>query len=238
MESLGQKQAEFAAAIGRYENGRGYARFGHLVAVGNMLLQLGLLVLGKPADISWAWHAVLFGGAFFAADFINGFVHLLMDNRDRYKGILGPIIANFHLHHARIKYDRRPLSAVYYLESRSKIWLFVVQLTTLGLVSVLPPSAILFVAYFAVLSCFAEVSHYICHTLTGPWIDRLGRLRLILPKPHHHRHHTLDNINYAFLNGMSDPLLNVLARHFFAGYKTRSDLHAATLVGYRPEHSV
>jgi Lipid desaturase domain len=227
MESLGQKQAEFASAIHRYESGPGYARFGHLVAIGNMLLPLVLLALGNAADTSWAWHVLLFGGAYFAADFINGFAHLLMDNHERYRGILGPIVANFHLHHARIKYAPRPIWAVYYLESRSKIWLLAVQLISLGLVTVLPTTATLFVAYFALLSCFAEVSHYACHTLTGPWIERLGRWRVILPKTHHHRHHALDNVNYAFLNGLSDPILNVIARHFFAGYKTRSDLHAS-----------
>jgi len=237
MESLGQKQTEFAAAIGRYESGRGYAWLGHVVASGNVLLPLFLLALGNAANISWAGHVLLVFGAFFAADFINGFAHLLMDNQDRYQGVLGPIVVNFHLHHVRIKYTRRPLWAIYYLESRSKIWLFVVQLITLALVTILPTSAILFVAYFAVLSCFAEVSHYVCHTLTGPWIDRFGRWRMILPKSHHRWHHARDNVNYAFLNGMSDPILNAIARRFFTGYKTRSDLHAAAHGGGPPTQS-
>jgi sterol desaturase/sphingolipid hydroxylase (fatty acid hydroxylase superfamily) len=197
------------------------------VATGNLLLQGILLVLGSRAALSWPLHVLLFALAYFTADFINGFAHLWMDNHDRYRGVMGPIVANFHLHHARIKYERRPLWAVYYLESRSKIWLLLLQLLALGLVTVLPGNAIRFVAYFAILSSLAEVSHYACHTLSGPWVDLLGRLRLILPRAHHRVHHASDNVNYAFLNGMSDPILNAIARRFFAGYKNRSDLHAA-----------
>lgn len=230
MDTLSQKQAEFVAAMARYEGERGYARFGHLVAAGNVLLQLTLLALALAADISWIWHVLLFGAAYLVADFINGFVHLLMDNRVRYRGVLGPIVANFHLHHLRISYEQRPLYAVYYLESRSKVWLLVVQslAVALALFGLLPNMTVPFLAYFAVLSSVAEVSHYACHSLTGPWIERLARWGLILPKKHHRWHHARDNCNYAFLNGVSDPILNAIASRFFAGYKTRSDLHSAT----------
>jgi hypothetical protein len=90
METLDQKQAEFVAAMERYEGESGYARFGHFVAAGNVVLQLTLLVFALTADISWIWHVLLFGAAYLVADFINGFAHLLMDNCVRYQGVLGP----------------------------------------------------------------------------------------------------------------------------------------------------
>jgi uncharacterized protein YccT (UPF0319 family) len=52
---------------------------------------------------------------------------------------------------------------------------------------------------------------------------------VLLSRNHHKKHHQNDNQNYAFLNGMSDPILNVVADILYAdGYKNQSDLHFET----------
>jgi hypothetical protein len=54
---------------------------------------------------------------------------------------------------------------------------------------------------------------------------------LLLSKRHHAKHHLQDNINFAFLNGCSDPLLNRIAAVFSKGYKHNTDLHYAHYAG-------
>jgi hypothetical protein len=54
---------------------------------------------------------------------------------------------------------------------------------------------------------------------------------LLLSRRHHARHHRDDNANYAFLNGVTDPLLNVVARRWARGYKRNTDLHYAAYAG-------
>jgi hypothetical protein len=39
-----------------------------------------------------------------------------------------------------------------------------------------------------------------------------------------------DNVSYAFLNGLTDPLINHIASRFYRGYKQNTDLHYATYV--------
>lgn len=81
--------------------------------------------------------------------------------------------------------------------------------------------------YFGILSSIAEVSHYLCHTSDSKVAKFLARIGLLLSREHHNHHHHSDNMNYAFLNGMTDPLLNLIARVFFTGYKTTTDKHFA-----------
>ena len=83
---------------------------------------------------------------------------------------------------------------------------------------------------FGIFSSIAEISHYWCHNppRNNVIIAFLQKYRILLSLKHHRIHHTQDNMNYAFLNGVSDPLLNIIARRFFKGYKDRSDRHVAT----------
>ena len=50
-------------------------------------------------------------------------------------------------------------------------------------------------------------------------------MRILLSKKHHMKHHLKDNTNYAFLNGMTDFSINIIAKHLYNGYKNNSDLH-------------
>jgi len=44
------------------------------------------------------------------------------------------------------------------------------------------------------------------------------------------RHHRLDNVNYAFLNGMTDPLINWIAAVYYHGYQKTTDQHTALYI--------
>jgi hypothetical protein len=165
------------------------------------------------------------------ADFINGLIHMYMDNNDHYNWIGGPLVAYFHLHHKRPVYIKHPLIIVYFNETGSKVWMLPVLLLFVILngkeLALISPSVLAFIMYFGILSSLAEVSHYICHTLNTPWSRILGKLHILLSKKHHSKHHNLDNMNYAFLNGMSDPLINIIAKRMYRGYKKNTDLHFA-----------
>ena len=65
---------------------------------------------------------------------------------------------------------------------------------------------------FGILSSVAELSHYWCDSAkTNAFISFLQKYRILLSLKHHRHHHIQDNRNYAFLNGASDPLLNIIA---------------------------
>jgi hypothetical protein len=59
----------------------------------------------------------------------------------------------------------------------------------------------------------------------------LIRSKLLLSKRVHARHHVKDNMSYTFLNAATDPLVDFIARKFFAGYKNKTDLHYAKYAG-------
>ena len=61
--------------------------------------------------------------------------------------------------------------------------------------------------------------------------DAMRSAGLLLSKRHHARHHRDDNVNYAFLNGLSDPMLNAIARRCSRGYRSTTDLHYAAYSG-------
>jgi len=87
------------------------------------------------------------------------------------------------------------------------------------------PVAMHILVYVGILSSVAEVSHYLCHSSDSALAMFLGNMRVLLPKRHHARHHLQDNKNYAFLNGFSDPLLNLCASVVYRGYKQTTDMH-------------
>lgn len=221
------KQLQYAAAMQQYETHWIYPRINQFVSWSNVSLQLLLVIALYTIPLSWGWHVLAAVIAFVLADFVNGLVHLYMEHNDHYDSIVGPFIAAFHLHHDIPRYRDRPLWRIYIEESGSKIWLVVYSLVWLLFImfAPLPPLLLVVGVYFAVFSSVAEVSHYLCHNSDARWVRRLQSIWLLLPKKHHMRHHRFDNINYAFLNGMTDPLINWIARHCFSGYQATTDQH-------------
>ena len=226
---LTPKQIQFNAAMVRYQTLSRYQVFNRFISVANISLQILLLCLVWPHSIGVAWQIVSLVLAVIMTDFINGLVHMFMDNNDRYDSIFGPFIANFHLHHKVMQYTKRNLVVVYFNESGSKVWLvgylFSVFLL-LGLIGSFPV-ALHVLVYVGILSSAAEVSHYLCHSSDSALAMFLGDMKVLLPKRHHARHHLEDNRNYAFLNGFTDPLLNLLASAVYKGYKQTTDVHYA-----------
>ena len=216
-----------------YNSGSGYKVFGVAVSVVNVSLQLYLLYRIWPQSIGTAWHLFALLVAYPITDFVNGLVHMYMDNNDRYDSPAGPLIANFHMHHKIPQYKKHNLLVVYFMETGSKIWLAVYLLSVLLLVGIhgLSPITVYILVYIGILSSFAEVSHYLCHSSTSPIVEFLGTCGLLLSKRHHARHHLQDNSNYAFLNGLSDPLINIIAAKYYKGYKQNTDLHFAYYAG-------
>lgn len=226
---LTPKQIQFNAAMVRYQTLSRYQVFNRFVSVANVSLQIWLLCLVWPHSIGVAWQMVSLLLAFVLTDFINGLVHMFMDNNDRYESVFGPFIANFHLHHKVMQYTKKNLMLVYFNETGSKVWLVGYLFIVYQLLSLLGdhPVAMYVLVYVGILSSAAEVSHYLCHSSDATLAMTLGNLRVLLPKRHHARHHLEDNKNYAFLNGFSDPLLNFCALMVYKGYKQTTDVHYA-----------
>lgn len=229
-DGLLRQQKAFLEAIDRYEKVPVFKRAGTLASVANVSLQLWLVVgtTGRWSGFLPEAGAVL--AAIFVADFANGLVHLAMDHATGYRSAVGPFVANFHLHHRVPTYKRRNLFAVYFRESGSKFWLVAYLAAVAWRLPELlawSPAMTHFFVWVGVFSSWAEVSHYMCHT-TNHGIQRpLERIGLGLSKAHHARHHAEDNVNYAFLNGWTDPMLNRLAKLLDGGYKKTVDLHCA-----------
>lgn len=218
----------------RYERQLVFRFFPKLTSFVNVGCQLALVWLLMGSQLSPAMHLAIAGVAFVLADFVGGWVHLHMDNGDDYSSATGPFYAAFHLHHRTPKYRKRTLIQVYYEEAGSKLWLAVVACSSVVSVGFgwVRPWQGFFLLYFAVFSCVAEVSHYLCHTPNGTFaVKLLTRCRILLSSRQHARHHRNDNVQYAFLNGMTDPLLDWIAKRYYAGYKSTTDLHYARYVG-------
>lgn len=231
--ALEVKQKQFNAAMELYEKGGVYKLIGKLVSLSNVALQFYLLSLLFTVSISLPLRLLSVFAAYLVTDFISGLVHMYMDSNDNYDSPAGPIIAAFHLHHRTPLYKKNNILLVYFNESGSKIWLVGYLLTAvilLGTTSVHPVLASL-VIYVGILSSIAEVSHYCCHVTDSRISRLLICFGLFLPKKHHGRHHVADNVNYAFLNGMTDPLLNIIARKISRGYKNTTDRHYAAYTG-------
>ena len=220
------KQKEFNDAMKKYHSVNYYQLTNILVSFINIALQIILLFILFSLSLSfWNWMLVLFI-AYFLTDFINGFVHLYMDNNDSYDSFFGPFIASFHLHHKTPIYKDKNLFLIYYDESGTKFWLviylfLVVSLWTLEINQIVLAILIL----VGVLSSFAELSHYLCHNSDSKFVKFLQNIGLLLSMEHHKKHHKEDNVGYAFLNGMSDKFLDKIAQIFYGGYKEGLDKH-------------
>lgn len=221
------KQIQFAHAMQRYENNQLYFWFNKFVSLFNVTIQLSLLVYSFTLHLGLTERLLAFLLAFVLADFINGLAHLIMDHNAHYSSIAGPLIAAFHLHHDTPRYNQKPLWQVYVDESGFKVWLvfYLATLLFLSLVFQLPHFLQVLLINFAVLSSLAEVSHYLCHNNQSRFVKTLQRVWIILPKQHHMKHHKDDNVNYAFLNGMTDPVINIIASVFYHGYRDNTDQH-------------
>ena len=226
---LTHKQTQFNEAMERYRSLSRYHVFNTFISLSNVSLQLYLLYLVLPHAIGAVGQIASLTLAFVIADFINGLVHMVMDNNERYDSVFGPFIANFHLHHKVMQYKKNNLFLVYFNESGSKVWLVGYLCAVYQLLGALDahPVALHVLVYVGILSSVAEVSHYLCHSSDSTAAMFLGEMRLLLPKRHHARHHLEDNNNYAFLNGLTDPLLNLLAAAVYRGYKKTTDTHYA-----------
>ena len=227
------KVDEYRDAMGAYHRRPIYRWIGLAVSASVIFLQAVACLNVEWSSISPLAGIFSIAVAYVLTDFVNGLVHMYMDNTDDYKSPIGPLIAAFHLHHKHSRYRDSAWPLVYVVESGAKNWLVVyLALTVWAQIALaLPPALSLGLAAFGVLSSCAEVSHYLCHNSASRAVGLLQRMRVLLPPGHHAIHHTQDNVNYAFLNGMSDPLLNAIARRFCKGYVGRSDLHARAYAG-------
>ena len=227
--SLELKQKQFNAAMELYESKKSYKLLGRVVAITNISLQIYVLSQVLTLAIGFWWQIVSVIIAYLITDFINGLVHLYMDANDQYDSLAGPLIANFHLHHRTPRYQDNNLIVVYFNETGSKIWL-VFYLMAIAILFHLPdsnPVLLYTLTYVGILSSVAEVSHYLCHNSNSAVVIFLMRIKLLLPKREHAKHHLKDNVSYTFLNGLTNPLVNFIAKIFFTGYKNKTDLHYA-----------
>jgi hypothetical protein len=231
--SLELKQKQFNSAMELYEGTKGYKLFGTFVSITNISLQIYILSHALALTIGFWRQIVSLIAAYLITDFVNGLVHLYMDANDNYESLAGPLIANFHLHHRTPRYQDNNLLVVYFNETGSKIWL-VFYLAAVAILFDLPDSnsVLLYtLTYIGILSSIAEVSHYLCHNSNSAVAMFLMRIKLLLPKRQHARHHLADNVSYTFLNGATDPLVDFIAKMFSAGYKNKAYLHYANYLG-------
>ena len=213
-----------------YTTRKGYKQFNSAVSVFNISLQLWLLWQLRSISIPFGEQVIAVFAAWLLADFVNGLVHMYMDHNARYDSVAGPLIANFHLHHKIPRYTQHSLPVVYFFETGFKIWQapFLAMIALLLQVDWLSPLFLHILVYTGILSSVAEVSHYLCHNSVSSFAMFLGDCRILLSKKHHAVHHLQDNVSYAFLNGLTDPLINPIAKRFFKGYKQNTDLHFAS----------
>lgn len=218
-------------AMQRYNNKSIYTRLERMNSI--LVICFQVLILYKVLNTYDGTHFIFIVSAFILAylltDFVNGLVHMYMDNNTRYNSVIGPFISSFHLHHARFIYSHKNVFKVYFYESGTKFWLLAyligVALAQSGLH--LPYMLNVCLVSFGILSSIAEISHYLCHNATqkNKIITRLQKCHILLPKKHHSMHHLNDNTHYAFLNGMTDPLLNKISHYYYSGYKNHADQH-------------
>ena len=232
MANVLSKQLEFNTAMKKYHTMARYQGLYKIVSFLNVSLQIVLVYILSTLSVAFIWFLPILFIAYFLTDFLNGLVHLFMDNNEEYLSIFGPFIASFHLHHKTQKYTNNNLLFIYFNESGTKFWLviylvLVLFLSFLGINSILLSVLIL----VGILSSFAEVSHYLCHNSNSKFVRFLQRSHILLSMEHHNIHHNEDNTRYAFLNGMSDFLIDKIAHRFYQGYKKHSDMHYEKYTG-------
>ena len=223
---LALKQKEFNEAMFKFHSSKYYQLTYKAVSIINVSLELVLLYILFTLSVPFIWIIPVVFISYFITDFINGLVHLYMDNNDSYNSFYGPFIASFHLHHNTQKYKDKNLFLVYFDESGTKFWL-VLYLIMVLIVSFTDINHVILsgMILVGVLSSFAEVSHYLCHNSQSKLVRFLQSIGLLLSMKHHEKHHNDDNTGYAFLNGMSDALIDKIAKKFYKGYKDNSDKH-------------
>lgn len=231
--ALDFKIKEYKVAIEKYKNIIWYTRIELLFSIVIVIFQITMTIqlFQQYNSNSIIFIIITLFISYVAADFINGLTHMIVDNNTNYASIYGPFVATFHLHHAKLVYKNNHPLKIYFYESGHKIWLvfyflifFIVQ-SCVNLNFYLD----LFLVSLGILSSIAELSHFWCHNFseTNGVIRLLQKYKLLLSMKHHRFHHSRDNINYAFLNGMTDPLLNIIASYFYKGYKNYADRHVA-----------
>lgn len=234
-----EKIAAFGRAMDKYQTNPLYKKLELLNSWAVLSLQIANLVnlfyLFKPMTSFTLVFVLIF--AWIATDFINGLVHMFMDNNTQYSSMAGPLIAAFHMHHARPQYRERHPLQVYFFESGTKFWLSAYLLILLFFQKTLPFSINATLVFVGILSSLAEVSHYWCHVASSRnrIILRLQKYRILLSKKHHSSHHRSDNNQYAFLNGITDPLLDKISRCFYSGYKNHADKHTRIYLNKKAE---
>ena len=123
---LDVKVNEYKIAIEKYQNVPLYARVEIFIAVMVVILQIATFtqLIHQYDTTSIIAILITLFVAYVATDFINGFVHMIVDNSINYKSVVGPYVAAFKLHHTRLTYQNKHLIKIYFYESGHKIWLF------------------------------------------------------------------------------------------------------------------
>ena len=228
---LDVKIKEYKIAIEKYQNVPLYTRVEIFIAVMVVSLQIATFtqLIHQYDATSIITILITLFIAYIATDFINGLVHMIVDNSTNYTSVVGPYVAAFHLHHTRLTYQNKHVIKIFFYESGHKIWLFFYLwiLCFSQHLFHLNFCFNLFLVAIGFLSSLAELSHFWCHNSTrgNALVRWLQKYRILLSMKHHRIHHTDDNVNYAFLNGMTDPFLNKIAHYFYRGYKNFSDRH-------------
>lgn len=225
------KITEYKVAIEKYNTSPWYRRveiLSSLIVISLQILTL-ILLFHQYVESNLIALVMTIVISYIATDFINGLVHMIMDNNTHYTSIIGPFIAAFHLHHSKLIYQTNNSAMLYFNESGRKFWL-VFYLAILFLIQCCVHMNFylaLFLVGIGLFSCFAELSHFWCHNGrdNNSVIQLLQRYKILLSMDHHKFHHNKDNTHYAFLNGMTDCALNLIAHYFYQGYKNRADKH-------------
>lgn len=225
-----KKIKAYRLAINKYLTKPIYQRIEHSVSCLIIVLQIisAFNLFSTYQSMNTIHLSLCFITAYFITDLVNGLVHMYMDNNTEYNSWMGPFVASFHLHHAQPRYINKPLMKIYFFESGTKFWLllYLIVLCVVQIKVQLPAALNLILVLIAILSSIAELSHYLAHNTNNHRIIKyLQKYHFLLSMKHHSAHHLQDNINYAFLNGFSDPLLNFIARYFYKGYKNNADRH-------------
>ncbi len=233
MNNLEIKQKEFNNSMDLYHTNFFYRNFNKFISLIILMLHFIIYIQITKMNFDFTISIFSFIIAYLVADFTGGLIHMYMDNNSSYLSVFGPFIAAFHLHHKKPTYKNRNILLVYYYESGSKYWLAIYYAILIGLryKNFILDDVYLFLFFIGFLSTVAEVSHYLCHNSKSKIVLFLQKYKILLSKKHHYLHHRKDNINYAFLNGISDPILNLLAEKIYKGYKENTDKHTTMYIG-------
>lgn len=228
---MANNQDLFNSALNSYHSNKLYLLINKSNSIVIVCIQLYLASFAVKADIPLTHSIFIFLLSYLITDFVNGCIHLWMDNNNRYESATAPFVAYFHLHHHKKVYQEKSLLLIYFEESGYKIWLsFYLVLTAIFVHTTDHPQASLLLIYFGILSSCAEVSHFICHNRHGKLVSYLQWSGVLLKKSHHLHHHNEDNTHYAFLNGSTDFIINFIAKRYFKGYKHHSDMYVKNYI--------